>query len=151
MFKQMKLTGERVLVSGTDTVGTENSTVLDASQWYEIQALQAHNEAHSEFDSAVEDFFAPLTEAIDKLESAGVKQVDPISYVTIHEGSEGTPGTDAVTLKLTADSIVLRLLEQGDTDRLIWVGDKLEVLEVLPGTQPADQGGKHRKDPHAEG
>ena len=145
-FTTTNLTGERVLVRGTDQFGTEGQTIVHAEQWNDIKARSSHLEAHENFDAAVEEFFAPLMEAADLLNSSAQPKVDPISYVVLQEGTEAQQGQDEIAVKLSVDSIVLRLLEQGDYGRLVWVNDQLEVLEVMDfdddtgnGDNPVDE------------
>lgn len=147
-FTTLNLTGERVLVKGTDAQGTTGEVVLDASEWNEVKRHVTVADAQENFDAKVEEFFAPLMLAAEQMQDAFKRpEIDPISYVTIHEGTEAVQGRDEITIKLSSDSIVLRLIEEGDTDRLVWVADRLEVLEVLPvqaqravsgGTEPHD-------------
>ncbi len=139
-FTTTNLTGERVLVRGTDQFGTEGQTVVFASQWNDVKARSSHMEAHESFEAAVEEFFAPIMEAADLLNSSAQPKVDPISYVVLQEGTEAEQGRDEIAVKLTVDSIVLRLLEQGDYDRLVWVNDQLEVLEVMDFDVDTDNG-----------
>lgn len=147
-FTMLNLSGERVLIKGTDNQGTEGQTVVSSSEWNEVKRHTQHSEAHEDFDRVVEEFFKPLTEAAEKLDLAfNQKSRDPISYVVLDEGSEGEARREEVVIKLSHDSVVLRILESGDTDRLVWVGDTLEVLEVLPGTQTQRATGNG--DPHA--
>lgn len=134
-FTTLNLTNERVLVKGADQFGTNGEVVLDASEWNDVKRRLAHGEAHEDFEAAVEEFFAPLMEAVDKLTASDAQpKADPMSYVTLHEGTEARQGRDEVTIKLGTDSIVLRIIERGDFDRLVWVNDRLEVLEVIEGT-----------------
>lgn len=131
-FTTLNLTGERVLVAGTDSQGTTNQVVVSSSEWTEVKGHQSFNEATASFEEHVEKFFAPLTEAADKLDLAFAKPADdPISYVVLNEGTEAEVGKEEVVIKLSHDSVVLRLIEASDFDRLVWVGDDLEVLEVL--------------------
>lgn len=130
-FTTANLTGERVLVKGTDVFGTEGSTVLDGSEWAQVKRHSAFHSAQETFDSAVESFFEPLLEAANKLEDAlALPAPDPITYVVLNEGVEGTDGQEREVIKLGPDSVVLRLIEAGDTDRLVWVMDRLEVMTV---------------------
>ena len=71
-FTTTALVGNRVLVTGTDFLGTEGKAVLDSSQWVAVNARKQHKQASKEFDTAVEEFFKPLTEAADKAHSATV-------------------------------------------------------------------------------
>lgn len=129
-FTTQKLVGSRVLVKGADSSGTEGQTILDSTQWDEINSHTAFDKATEAFEAAVESFFAPLTEATEAINKALNKPNDPLSYVVLHEAVEGTAPQAEQLIKLSHDSIVLRLIEQGDHDRLVWVGDELEVLEV---------------------
>lgn len=147
-FTMLNLADERVLIKGTDSQGTDGQTVVFATEWNEVKRRQQFAEHSEDFDAAVEEFFAPLMEAATKLEDAlAVPKPDPISYVVFDEGVESTPGRQREVHKLSHDSIVLRLIESGDHDRLVWVGDRLEVLAVLPGSpSPTPVAG----DPHAD-
>jgi hypothetical protein len=133
-FSTSRLVNHRVLVTGTDSFGTTGRTTLNSEQWDEIKADGQYSEALEAFDAAVEDFFAPLIEAADAANAAHpVKQpVDPMSYVVLAEEVEGVAAKPAQLVHLTNDSIILRLIEQGDTDRLVWVDGGLEILELLP-------------------
>lgn len=132
-FTQKVLTGERVLVSGTDNDGATGKVVLDARQWNEITQVKAHAKAHDAYDKAVEDFFAPLIEAGELLDSTfGPAEPDPLTYIEVSPAVEAVQGRPAQRLRLTHDSQVLRALAEGQGDRLVWVDDSLEILETLP-------------------
>lgn len=133
-FTLQNLTNDRVLVKGTDASGTTGTTVLFATEWRSIKAHKDYQSATADFEAKVEEFFAPLTEAAEKLNAAHAPKVDPITYVVLEEGVEATAGAERTVLKLGRDSVVLRLIEAGDFDRLVWVDDSLEVLEVLDDT-----------------
>jgi hypothetical protein len=130
-FTITKLAGDRALVKGRDTAGTAGSQILDAAEWNEFTARNKHDEAHEAFDAAVEEFFAPLNAAVDALKETAKPKHDPLFFVTVQEKSEAVAGTEEVLVHLSHDSAVLRLIEQDpDTDRLIWVNDTLEILEL---------------------
>ena len=123
-FITTRLAGDRMLV----TNGGKKQAILDTAQWDYIKSLTETNEAQADFDKAVKDFFAPLTEAVDKLESAKVPKVDETYVVVVGETVEGTPGKQAHAYHLSHDSAVLRILESGDHSRLVWVGnDAIEI------------------------
>ena len=135
-FSTIDLTGNRVLVEGTDARGHYGSQVIDASEWLEIKGALKHNEAHEQFDDAVRSFFDPLMQAVDALQADHQPQLDPLSYVVVQEGVDSVQGRDEIAVRLSTDSMILRLLEDDpQTGRLIWVND---VLEILPEpTAPA--------------
>ena len=112
-FHTTDLSGNRVLVEGTDVRGNFGSQVIDASEWLEIM------------------------EAVDALQADRQPQLDPLSYVVVQEGVDSVQGQDEIAVRLSPDSMILRLLEDDpQTIRLIWVND---VLEILPEqTAPAD-------------
>lgn len=129
MFTTTQLVNNRVMVAGTDIFSVSNSTVLDGKEWADIKALKTQGENHEDFDQAVRDFFAPLTDAADAFNKVSAPVLDPASYVVIQEGSEGIEGQVEVLHHLSQDSVILRLLEQDpSSERLIWVGDDLELL-----------------------
>lgn len=124
-FITTRLAGDRMLV----TNGGKKQAILDTQQWDQIKSLTQTNEAQADFDEAVKDFFAPLTEAIDKLEAAKAPAVDETYLVVVGEAVEGTPGKQARVYHLCHDAAVLRILESGDHSRLVWVGnDAIEIV-----------------------
>jgi hypothetical protein len=129
-FTTVKLVNERVLVKGTDVFGTDGETVLDSSQWTQVNSHKEFDQATEAFDAAVREFFAPLQEAGEKLAAVNDKTPDPIGFVVLSEEVKGVRAKEAHLVKLTKDSIILRLIESGATDRLAWVADQLEVLEA---------------------
>jgi hypothetical protein len=133
-FNTKKLTGSRVVVEGTDLAGNSGTTVVSSAQWDEINQRGEFSQAQQAFDDAVEEFFAPLTEAAEKLANSVSRPTDSISYVVQQEEIVGQAAQPQVLVRLSHDSIVLRLIESGNTDRLVWVGDKLEVLEATPSS-----------------
>ena len=138
-FTTTRLVGSRVLIKGQDVFGVEGQTIVSSEQWDEIGADKAYSQAEADFNAAVEDFFKPLTEAAEKMHKAVEKPADSIGYVVLQEGEEGKPAVAEQLIKLTHDSIVLRLIEQNPTtNRLVWVGDELEVLTETPA--PANVG-----------
>lgn len=129
-FTLTNLAGNRALVKGTDHLGVSGQQILDAEEWNEFNARNAHDDAHDAFDAAVEEFFAPLQGAIDALKTTGKPKLDPLFFVTVQEGSAAVEATAEVIVHLHQHSAILRLIEQdSNTDRLIWVNDELEILD----------------------
>lgn len=129
-FTVQNMLGDQALVSGTDLRGNEGKTIVSTLQWDELRARKDFSSATEDFDRAVEEFFKPITEAAEKLEAtvAG-KAPDSAAYVVLSEAVEGVSGQPAQVVQLTTDSIILRLIEEGNTDRLVWVTDsELGVL-----------------------
>ena len=130
-FTTTQLIGDRVLVRGTDRFGTEGETVLEGFAWAQVKRHSAFKDAEATFNDAVEEFFAPLMQAADALEdSLSVRKPNPDTYVVLNEGVEATPGVEREVIHLDPDSVVLRLIEAGQGDRLVWVMDRLEVIDV---------------------
>lgn len=123
-FHVQNMIGGQALVSGTDKLGNEGKTVVSTTQWDELNARSNFSKATEDFNAAVEKFFAPLTEAAKKAERELDRQKqDPAEYVVLTEGTEGAEAKPAEIIQLTRDSIILRLIEEGDTDRLMWVDE----------------------------
>jgi hypothetical protein len=141
-FSINRLVGNRAVISGADFNGVTNSVIVDTTQWDEINANKNYDQAVESFEAAVEEFFAPLNEAMDKINTKLNQAADPLTYVVLDEGQEAVAGKAQHLVKLSHDSIVLRLVETDPgTRRLMWVGDSLEVLEAdtpLPGVDGDD-------------
>lgn len=121
-FQVQNMLGDQALVSGTDKLGNEGKTIVSTSQWDELKARSNFSAATEDFDAAVKEFFAPLTEAAEKAELAlAGKPQDSAEYVVLKEATEGVEPEPAEIVALSKDSIILRLIEEGNTDRLMWV------------------------------
>lgn len=128
-FEILRLVGARAVVKGDDVNGVFGSTTLDTTEWDEVNADRKFSQAKDDFDAAVEAFFAPITNAAEQLNKmAEQPEVDPATYVVIDEGSAGSPSKPKILHHLSRDSVILRLVEQGETSRLVWVNDELEIL-----------------------
>lgn len=116
MFEVTPLLTGGTMVKGTDVTGAEGSTVLWSDAWQAVQMAKAQSEAMAEFDASVETFFAPLTEAADKL--ATFNQPSEWETVTIGEKVEGQ---DVKVIRLDHDGVLLRLLAETDGSQLRWL------------------------------
>lgn len=130
-FTVQTMLGNQALVSGTDSLGQSGKTVVSTEQWDDLKAQKNFSSAEADFDKAVEEFFKPLVEAADAMTKALSKPKDPAEYIVLTEATEGVEAEPAQIVSLTTDSIILRLIEEGNTDRLVWLsGDHLGVLAV---------------------
>ena len=125
-FSTTELTRNRFLVEGTDASGTIGKTVLDGTQYKELAGNSAFDQATAEYDEAVAAFYQPLTDAAEALEAAREADFDQFSEV-VQEGIAPTAGQPEIRVVLTPDTVILRLIEAGDNDRLVWVGNDLEI------------------------
>ena len=128
-FNTTKLAGQRVLVRGTTG---DQYEILDSSEWDEIKLHVALHDASDAFDASVKEFFAPLLEAADAA-AEGPAQLaaeanDPAFTLVLSEGTEGVEMEPAEVIALSRDSAILRMIESGDTSRLVWVGDSIEIV-----------------------
>ena len=123
-FIVQNMLGAQALVSGADHLGHEGKTIVSTTQWDELKARKGFSSATEDFDAAVLEFFAPLTQAAEKAKSAlAPKPQDSAEYIVLKEETEGIHPEAAVIVSLSKDSIILRLIEEGTTDRLVWVDD----------------------------
>lgn len=123
-FVVQNMLGDQALVSGTDHLGNEGKAIVSTTQWDELKARKNFSSATEDFDKAVEEFFKPLTKAAKKAEKAlNAKTPDAASFIVLTEAIEEVSGQPAQVVALTQDSIILRLIEEGKTDRLVWVND----------------------------
>ncbi len=129
-FTVQTMLGNTALVSGTDVAGNTGQTLVSTTQWEELQQRSNFSKATEDFDAAVEEFFKPLTEAAEKATAAAAaKQQDSAEFIVLKEGTEGVAGKPAQIVQLSKDSIILRLIEEGTTDRLVWIDES--TLGVL--------------------
>lgn len=129
-FTINRLVGNRAVIAGNDKFGTHGNIVVDTQQWDELNVTTSVKQAQADFDEAVNEFFGPLLEAAEKVGQKLTKPEDPMTYVVIEEGTEGVAPKARHLTRLSHDSVLIRLVESGNTDRLMWVGDQLEVLEA---------------------
>ena len=132
IFNTTKLAGHRVLVDDGVTGGSK--TVLDSTEWDHIKLSQKANSAESDFDAAVTAFFAPLTDAAQAFGKAAAPKLDPRFYMVEGENVEGVEAQSVRLNMLNRDSVILRIIEAGNTDQLVWVGDTIEILEADDST-----------------
>ena len=131
-FITTQLANHRVLVRGTDITGYSGQTVLDSCQWDGIRAELDHNTAEDQFNAAVEEFYAPLIEKLDSIVAEQQRAVvDDVYTLSVGETVEAVEAVAPATYRLSHDSAILRLISEGQTDRLIWVNDKLEITATL--------------------
>lgn len=130
-FNTKALAGDRLLVTGNPG----QQTVLYVEQWNTIKQELRKESLVADFDSKIEEFFAPLVEAQDQLEKAMVPVIDPAFTIVLNEGKEHQAGEHAVAIELSTHSAIARLIETGQLDRLIWVGDN--AIEILEYEAPA--------------
>ena len=126
-FTVTRLANQQAIVQGTDDFGSTGKLVLSTSSYDAWKARHATDTAKEEFDSAVEDFFAPLMAAAEKLEEARSKPapIDPMFTVVTGEKVEGTDAVHQTIENLDFNTAVLRaILDLQDTSRLIWIDDK---------------------------
>ena len=131
-FTVQTMLGGRALVQGTDINGTSGKCLVSTIQWDELNARDAFSQAQADFDAEVEAFFKPLTKAAKKAKKAlAVPSSDPVAYVVVDKGSKGKEARPRQVVALSHDSIILRLIEENQTDRLVWVNES--TLGVVAG------------------
>ena len=126
-FNTTILAGQRVLVTGSKK---NQQTILDSTEWDSVKAHQAYHLAGDAFDEAVTAFFAPIVEAAEKANAALAESLpkrDDAFVIVLSEGIEGVEEVEPEVVQLGRDAAILRMIESGDTSRLIWVGDTIEI------------------------
>lgn len=141
-FTITKLVGHRALVAGTDRNNVTNQTVVDTAQWESLSENKELKAAQEAFDAAVTAHFADITAAAERVASVAKGDADPLTYIVSQEAVEGVAGQPERRVQLSHDSQVLRAVESGQHDRLVWVGDSLEIAaEAVPGPSVGVGGG----------
>ena len=124
-FTVTYLAGDRALVQ-EDT----HQIILDAKEHLLLKRHLEEKGLIEAYDQTVKDFFEPIVEAAGKVNELRAKEadLDPDFHVVFTEAVEGVEPVRREAYELTKDTVILRLIEDGRTDRLIWVGDDLEIL-----------------------
>ena len=130
VFNVTRLAGARALVQGTDE---GESTILSTIEYDELKGNTALKEAEADFGAKVKEFFAPVVEASEAFEQAKKAALtvnDPAFRVVVQEAIEATAGQTERVHILGRDTAILRLIESGDTSRLLWVNGVIEITEL---------------------
>ena len=130
VFNVTRLAGARALVQGTDE---GESTTLFTIEYDELKGNTALKEAEADFGAKVKEFFAPVVEASEAFEQAKKAALtvnDPAFRVVVQEAIEATAGQREQVHILGRDAAILRLIESGDTSRLLWVNGVIEITEL---------------------
>ena len=126
-FTVTYLAGDRALVQ-EDT----HQIILDAEEYLAMKLRQKKTGLIAQYDQSVADFFKPLTDMADKIKSVEEQEnrIDPDFHFVLAEGTEGEEPVRREVYRLEKDTVILRLIEEGRTERLIWIGDQLEILAL---------------------
>lgn len=130
VFNVTRLAGARALVQGTDE---GESTILFTAEFDELKGNTALKEAETDFGAKVKEFFAPVVEASEAFEQAKKAALtvnDPAFRVVVQEAIEATAGQHERVHILGRDTAILRLIDSGDTSRLLWVNGAIEITEL---------------------
>lgn len=130
-FTTIALANDLVLVEGTDARNVFGQTTVDAREWNHMLKVDEVKDAHEAFDAALEEFFAPITEAAELASEAHKVVLDPLLYVVVQEEVNGVQAEHALVRTLEQGTVILRAISTGATDRLIWVNGEL-VLTAHP-------------------
>ena len=135
-ISRTNLSGNRVLLSEGD-----KQYVADATEYNDLVAKRDILHARNEFDDSVDEFFAPISEALDKLNEAGKPKLplDPYTYRVVQEETKGVASQSRIIHAYAKDTTILMLVDDHKEDRLVWVGDSLEVLEYTQKAAASDE------------
>lgn len=124
-FTVVPLVSSGYLVSGTDGVGIDGTTVLKSEAWDLAVHLRNHEDADADFDAEVEAFFKPLTDAAEAHAKRIAGPANDWSSVTVGETVEGKT---ARHLELDENGVLLRILDETDGSSLRWVNGSLVAV-----------------------
>ena len=131
-FTTTALANGSVLVTGADGARSYQ-TLLDGREFASLKQREAVSMAEKDYDQKVRDFFAPLTDAVDAVAEVARPTIDPAFIYIVEEGEESVEGRPATIIELDEDTVILRLLDQGNVARLQWATiageDTILILE----------------------
>ena len=128
MFELTALNNDQYLVEGTDSWNNYGQQVVDGHQWNELSRTSAADAAKADLDTALAEFFKPISEALEAAKSAVSVNTDDLAFIVVKEPSKGTSATLGEVVYLTQDSQIIRAIKEGKTNRLRWVNDTLVIL-----------------------
>ena len=134
-FTTILLANESFLVGGTDVRSRYGECVVHGGEWLAIKRALGTDTAKAQLDAAIEEFFKPLVEAADAFAAAKAPVVDALSVIVLNEGTTGEPAREREVVHLSRDAQILRAIEEGATDRLLWVDGSL-VITAAPAEVP---------------
>lgn len=130
-FTLTELVDGSTLIEGTDVRGTTGSQIVFASAWAELKRKGEVDQAVAGVDAAIAKLVAPITEALDQLNTVRTTPaLDPLAYVELEPEVEHVRGQQRQLVKLDSGSILVRAIEEGAVDRLIWVRDELTLIKA---------------------
>ena len=135
-FTTIALANELFLVKGTDNHYNYGTCIVDGGEWLAIKRALGTDTAKEQLDAAIGEFFKPLVEAAGAFAAAKAPVVDALSVVVLEEGAAGEPAREREVVHLGRDAQILRAIEEGATDRLLWVDGTL-VITAAPVEVPA--------------
>lgn len=113
---------EEFRVEGTDINGVHGETKLVSPAWAEVISRRNHKAASEAFDTVAEEFFKPLVEAAEAAAAIAHPSTQQWSEYIIDEGIEGVP---AIRVKLDTAGKYLRMIEETDGSKLLWLNGEL--------------------------
>ena len=128
MFELTALNNNQYLVEGKDSWNNYGQQVVDGHQWNELSHASAADAAKADLDTALAEFFKPISEALEAAKSAVSVNTDDLAFIVMKEPSKGTSATLGEVVYLTQDSQIIRAIKEGKTSRLRWVNDTLVIL-----------------------
>ena len=134
-FTTTALADEFFLVEGTDVRGKHGECVVPGGEWLAIKRALGTDTAKEQLNAAIEEFFKPLVEAADAFAAAKAPVVDALSVVVLNEGTAGEPAREREVVHLSRYAQILRAIEEGTTDRLLWVSGEL-MITAAPAEIP---------------
>lgn len=112
--------------------------LVHTGQWDDIKKRLGKDSAQAEFDASIKEFFAPLTKAAGKLKAAKANKIDPLAAVVVTEEVKATAGVAEELIELNRCSMLLRAIEEGHEDRLLWIDEKDLAITAFDGPGQAE-------------
>ena len=127
MFQITYLAGDKALVTGN----AGQQTILDAEEYLLLKRHIQEKGLVQAYDQTVSEFFKPLTDASEAITAAArdAAKQDPDFILVVKEEVSGVTPVQQEIYQLGHDTVVLKLIEENRTERLLWIGqDRIEIL-----------------------
>lgn len=131
-FTIQYLANDRALITGYDDEGEHHKAIYSSAEYTHLQEHGLYGEAEEVYNNMVAEFYAPITEAVAALdeqkEAIAAAKMDPALYVVVQEEVEGVEEKRQILQRLEHGTVIIRLIENDEVHRLIWVNDSIELL-----------------------
>lgn len=132
-IKVIAKAGSDYIIAGTDALGQSGQQTLDATEYLDFHFTQDLHAAGDEFDSALDEFYKPMLDAVAKLTEAQNRKPawedDPLRGIRVGKDVEGEAEEHSTWVNFGHDMQILLAIEKDVQSRLLWTDDSIVLTD----------------------